>query len=212
MNKTFLSRFFCIFAAIAMTVSFTGCSSSEDDGPEEGVIWDIAGVGLTIEIVDSKGVNLLDTTRTDNVLNDKFYMLFNGKQYDLSHTVYNEYLDRYEEFLKWVAEQNNAKSRALLVTFDGLQLMPIMKISDDTYGAQAPTSCFRLTFGAFHGDSNFDHTMTLVWPEKNISHELRINNKFKWKNHEPDIDRHFYLDGKEVGHSSPSGIIRITCP
>ena len=61
-----------------MTVSFTGCSSSEDDGPEEGVIWDIAGVGLTIEIVDSKGVNLLDTTRTDNVLNDKFYMLFNG--------------------------------------------------------------------------------------------------------------------------------------
>ncbi len=210
MKEKFICRFFCFFAAIAMTVSFTGCS--EDDGPREGDIWDIPGVGFTFEIVDSKGVNLLDTTRTDNALNDKFYMIFKGKQYDLSHTVYEEYLDRYEEYLKWVEEQNSAKSRAVFVSFDGLQLMPIMEPDDTPYQAYVPGARFLLTFGEFEGTDNYDHTMTLVWPEKNIRHELRVTNTFRWKHHKPDINRHFYLDGKEIDRSWIKNPIRIACP
>lgn len=213
MNKKFLSRFFSILAATVMAVSSAGCDDSSDE-PYPDVIWDISGVGFTFEIVDSKGANLLDTQRTDNAVNDNFYVLFDGKKYEVSDSVYQKCLDNYEEYLKWIADKNNSNnnSRAVLVSFDGLQIVPIMTIDDTPYQGLVPTKQFQLTFGEFHGDSTYDHTMTLVWPEKNLSYEFRINNTFRWKNHEPDIDRHFYFNGKEVEPSWWKAPIRITCP
>ncbi|MCM1028932.1 MAG: hypothetical protein NC342_06055 [Pseudoflavonifractor sp.] len=177
MKANIMTRMAIAAMVLLSVISFTSC---EEDGPGNK-IWDFTPVYLTIDITDGNGATLLDSAREDNVLNSDIYMEFEGKRYELNHR------DSIHE---------NIDGRAYMAEFYGFWLDPVYEKAAD--GSFKKTSRYRLFFGEWNGDDNYDYHMTLVWPEEGKSHELRVYNHFRWKGHNPDIDRHYYLDGLEV--------------
>lgn len=203
--------FFKALAAMtAMTMAAFMTSCDDNDDPDNLVCWDIAGTGFTIDIVDAEGKTLLDTARTDNVIHDDMYVVLDGKEFHLSDSIYRDLLDHYDLFLEGF--DTETKSRALLVRFYGLQLFPLPEWDNEHMGASQPTSRCMMRFGDFSGDSNYDRTMKFVWPEQNVTHTLRVTNRIEWKKGEPDIDRHYYFDGKEIDRPYADRPIVITRP
>ncbi len=67
-----------LMAIVALLTGF-GCSNDVD--------MDLAPVSILVEVYNPAGVNLLDESTTDNILDQKISVLYNGKEYELEDMV-----------------------------------------------------------------------------------------------------------------------------
>ena len=54
-----MKRFLYIIMAAMMLATMGACSDNNDDMPDDDVIWDIYPAGVSIQLVDEAGNNLL---------------------------------------------------------------------------------------------------------------------------------------------------------
>lgn len=193
MHNDILHRFLAAAIAAVMALSFTACHS--DEPGSDGTIWDIYPIVLYFDVVDNDGASLLDTTRADNALQHNIYVEMDGKRYEMSDSLYRNYL-KYQAGAPSVSPR--VEGRAYLAYFHGLQLVPQYERDPDREGHVRVSSHLRLAFGEFDGADDQDLRMTIVWPEGGRRHDIHVVNRCRWKKNTPHIERHIYLDGVDI--------------
>lgn len=169
-----------LLAAILSLSILTACSN--DDGPEDDVIYDFNPVGLFIHIQDADGNNLLDPATKGNWFGQEFEADYDGKIYpakwDLPWWLYPE-------------------TRMYLPRFYGLTIMADYGFDDDDNLKFDMKDAF-LYFGEFQGDKDHDISIDFQVPGSNHVYNIRMIHKFWWKKHEPQYDTKYYIDGTQT--------------
>ncbi len=166
-NKLF--QFFAMSLLVLGLGAMTSCK--DDDGPEEGVIWDIYPTDIYVELVDEAGNNLLDPNVEGNWVGEDLYITYKGETYTAAWDIQEEH-----------------GSRMYLPEFYGL-------IWTGRYSwEQKP----RLAFGEFSGEGNYDMSLTFGVPALDASYDFQFKQHFYWKHHEPMSDNCIIFDGKEM--------------
>lgn len=156
------------FLFLLLALCFSSCS--DGDGPEPGMIWDIAPYNILITVADAEGNDLLDPEAENNLVGNVITATFEGKTYEM------------EVDTNSVA--GSVSGRAILPVFHGLVLH---KQTDGPY---------MLTFGEFAGDTNLDATdVTIDWGEGLPQDVITVSHRFWWKNHEPQQETTVLLNG-----------------
>ena len=117
----------CLFigAMLLSLCCFTSCNDDENlDGPAPDVIWDIYPFGISIEVTDAEGNDLLNPETENSIANQGIKMIYRNKTYKKDSLVTDE------------------QTRDILVRFYGLQ----------TY--QRKDGSYLLAIGEFYGKSN----------------------------------------------------------
>lgn len=146
-------------------MGLTNCS----DGPEPGVIWDIAPLNVQIRVVDEAGHDLLDPDREDSWADKNIKAIYNGRTFEKDSGV-------------------PVKTKAIYVEFTGLR----------TY-SDPNGRVHGLIFGDFNGDSDYrNEEIILDWNDGSKKDTIVFNHDFYWKKHEPKMTTVFYLNGVET--------------
>lgn len=157
--------------AVFVSMTMTSCSIDDDDNRED-IIWDIAPIELNFVVTDAQGNDLLDSTRTDHLLND-ITVDYDGKTY--------KYMT--------MEEARHTQTRAYMASFYGLH---------ESYQIGNYRS---IAFGEFSGDENVELREMVLHIGKN-TFRISYTNRFQWlSNGSPDINRKYYLEGKELTDS-----------
>lgn len=160
---------------LSVLMIFSSCGS---DGPEDGVIWDIRPVGITIKLVDADGRNLLDPNVEGNWVNCPMMVGYNEKSYPA----------------QWELPEQDKATRAIFPMFYGLIWSGVFPWQDSKSNT--------LYFGEFSGESNEKVEVTFAIEDLNTVYEIVYDHKIEWKKHKPHFDDHIYLNGKRYDGSS----------
>jgi hypothetical protein len=149
---------------------FTSCNDDENlDGPAPDVIWDIAPLGISIEVTDAEGNDLLNPDAENSIANQGIKMIYRDKTYEKDSLVCE------------------VLSRAYLARFYGLQ----------TY--QTKDGRYLLTIGEFFGDRDYDNeNIILDWNNGTPTDTITFSHKFWWENQEPESETTVRLNGVET--------------
>ena len=169
--------------ALASAVLCLGGCSEENGG---NIIYDFAPINLYVYLEDSEGSNLLDPATANGID-------YHGISVDCG------------------------QGQALSVELDTLRgpyLAPTRAYMPYFYGAQLlqGRNGYCLFIGEFDGETDTKGMyITISWGDGETD-VLSYRNRVKWKKSKPKVDRHFYLNGKEVAnpvfhivHSQTSG-------
>ena len=169
--------------AVLLSASMFGACDNE--GGSDLVIWDIDPIMFSISITDSVGNDLLDSTFQKNLIKD-ITVSYQDETYPV--VTEREYYEKHNQ------------TRAYMTEFRGLLLRTYWSHKTFTYG-----NC-ELVFGEFSGEENIDKREIILHLPGGRQSKLSYKNSFKWKsNGEPEINRSFYLDGKELKDEAGQG-------
>lgn len=183
MKKTTKYLTILLFLLFAMT----GCSENEGSGEE----WDIAGLYLTFDIVDTQGESLLRQGTPGSVYGQPISLSYENKEYTLD----------------WNSSRGEDLSRAYLAIFNGLQYIPL-RVWNPATNHWDETDGRIIRIGELPRDSNYEKSMTLHFGGKNYT--IRVVNSIKWIDRPagsdydpaiekvPDITTTVWLDGKQL--------------
>ncbi len=167
-NLKVMKKFFAVLFLASGLLSFTSCSE-DPDGPEPGMIWDIAPFVINITVSDKDGNDLLNPETSLSIANNGIKAIFGGETFEMDSMP--------------VAD---GQSRAILAVFRGL------------YSYQG-SGRYRLSFGEFAGDRNYDpQELVIDWNDGTPNDTIVFSHSFWWKNHEPEQKTVVYLNGKET--------------
>lgn len=164
------TRCLLVGAMLLSLCCFTSCNDDENlDGPAPGVIWDIAPFGISIEVTDAEGNDLLNPDAENSIANQGIKMIYRDKTYEKDSLVCE------------------VLSRAYLARFYGLQ----------TY--QTKDGRYLLTIGEFFGDRDYDNeNIILDWNNGTPTDTITFSHKFWWENQEPESETTVRLNGVET--------------
>ena len=151
------------------------CKSEDDD-----MIIDYSPVDFAITVVNSAGDNLLEESTKGNILDTEMYIELCGEIYDVSY-------GRPEPIFPYPS-----LTRAYFPAWYGAFIAPYFYEYPDL-----PPSDNRLFVGEFEGDARGEVKFTLYLDGH--SYEISYKNK---KISGLNIDRHYYLNGKEIPSSA----------
>lgn len=176
-NLKVMKKFFAVLFLASGLLSFTSCSE-DPDGPEPGMIWDIAPFVINITVSDKDGNDLLNPETSFSIANNGIKAIFGGETFEMDSMP--------------VAD---GQSRAILAVFRGL------------YSYQGSDGRYRLSFGEFAGDRNYDpQELVIDWNDGTPNDTIVFSHSFWWKNHEPEQKTVVYLNGKET--DAPVAIVK----
>ena len=176
-NLKVMKKFFAVLFLASGLLSFTSCSE-DPDGPEPGMIWDIAPFVINITVSDKDGNDLLNPETSLSIANNGIKAIFGGETFEMDSMP--------------VAD---GQSRAILAVFRGL------------YSYQGSDGRYRLSFGEFAGDRNYDpQELVIDWNDGTPNGTIVFSHSFWWKNHEPEQKTVVYLNGKET--DAPVAIVK----
>ena len=176
-NLKVMKKFFAVLFLASGLLSFTSCSE-DPDGPEPGMIWDIAPFVINITVSDKDGNDLLNPETSLSIANNGIKAIFGGETFEMDSMP--------------VAD---GQSRAILAVFRGL------------YSYQGSDGRYRLSFGEFAGDRNYDpQELVIDWNDETPNDTIVFSHSFWWENHEPNQKTIVYLNGKET--DSPVHIVK----
>lgn len=176
-NLKVMKKFFAVLFLASGLLSFTSCSEAPD-GPEPGMIWDIAPFVINITVSDKDGNDLLNPETSLSIANNGIKAIFGGETFEMDSMP--------------VAD---GQSRAVLAVFRGL------------YSYQGSDGRYRLSFGAFAGDRNYDpQELVIDWNDGTPNDTIVFSHSFWWENHEPEQKTVVYLNGKET--DAPVAIVK----
>ncbi len=176
-NLKVMKKFFAVLFLASGLLSFTSCSE-DPDGPEPGMIWDIAPFVINITVSDKDGNDLLNPETSFSIANNGIKAIFGGETFEMDSMP--------------VAD---GQSRAILAVFRGL------------YSYQGSDGRYRLSFGEFAGDRNYDpQELVIDWNDGTPNDTIVFSHSFWWENHEPEQKTVVYLNGKET--DAPVAIVK----
>lgn len=176
-NLKVMKKFFAVLFLASGLLSFTSCSE-DPDGPEPGMIWDIAPFVINITVSDKDGNDLLNPETSFSIANNGIKAIFGGETFEMDSMP--------------VAD---GQSRAILAVFRGL------------YSYQGSDGRYRLSFGEFAGDRNYDpQELVIDWNDGTPNDTIVFSHSFWWENHEPKQKTVVYLNGKET--DAPVAIVK----
>lgn len=176
-NLKVMKKFFAVLFLASGLLSFTSCSE-DPDGPEPGMIWDIAPFVINITVSDKDGNDLLNPETSLSIANNGIKAIFGGETFEMDSMP--------------VAD---GQSRAILAVFRGL------------YSYQGSDGRYRLSFGEFAGDRNYDpQELVIDWNDGTPNDTIVFSHSFWWENHEPKQKTVVYLNGKET--DAPVAIVK----
>lgn len=176
-NLKVMKKFFAVLFLASGLLSFTSCSE-DPDGPEPGMIWDIAPFVINITVSDKDGNDLLNPETSFSIANNGIKAIFGGETFEMDSMP--------------VAD---GQSRAILAVFRGL------------YSYQGSDGRYRLSFGEFAGDRNYDpQELVIDWNDGTSNDTIVFSHSFWWENHEPEQKTVVYLNGKET--DAPVAIVK----
>lgn len=163
---------------LAFALALTGWSCS-NDGPDDDVIWDIYPVEVHVDIVDGDSHSLLNPQDAGNIIGDAVSVEMDGESYDA----------------EWLAESPSWPSRAYMAKFKGIRHCEVFAWNPETKRNE-PTGKWRLVIGEFPGDKTYVKEMKISC--NGAVSTIRIDNRFGWKNKEPNVETKIYLNGQPV--------------
>lgn len=163
-----------IFFVTLMGIFFNFLSCK---GSEEEIIIDYYPVDFEITVHNSQGENLLDPSIPDNILGKEMYILIGDQRYNVNYG--RPEVPLFPDF---------SYTRAYLPSWYGPFIAPYWYQYPDL-----PDRDNRLYIGEFEGGTVGKITFELVLDNQHYSIGYE-NKKIKGLN----VDRHFYLDGKEI--------------
>lgn len=163
---------------LLMLPAFMAFTSCDNDGPEDGVIYDIRPVGITIKLVDADGRNLLDPDVKGNWVNCPMTVGYNEEAYPA----------------QWELPEQHRATRAIYPMFYGLIWSGALPWQDPKLNT--------LYFGEFNGESNHKIEVSFGLEELNTVYEIVYDHKIEWKKHKPHFNDHIYLNGKRYDGST----------
>lgn len=176
-NLKVMKKFFAVLFLASGLLSFTSCSE-DPDGPEPGMIWDIAPFVINITVSDKDGNDLLNPETSLSIANNGIKAIFGGETFEMDSMP--------------VAD---GQSRAILAVFRGL------------YSYQGSDGRYRLSFGEFAGDRNYEpQELVIDWNDGTPNDTIVFSHSFWWENHEPNQKTIVYLNGKET--DAPVAIVK----
>lgn len=165
-----MKKFFAVLLLAAGLLPFTGCSNEDPEGPEPGMIWDIYPFSINITVSDENGNDLLNPEASHSIADNGIKAIYEGKIF--------------EKDSMFIAD---GRSREILTVFRGL------------YAFQGSDGRYRLSFGEFSGDRNYDRQELVIdWNDGTPNDTIVFSHSFWWKNHEPAQETTVYLNGKET--------------
>lgn len=164
-----------ILALLFGLFGFMSCSEAEQepDGPEEGVIWDIAPICVNIQLVDDEGNNLLDPETEGNWVGEELYIGYKDEAY----------------YTDWEYQGMESGSRALPIHFRGLIWTGGLPGAD--------TKKSSLKFGEFSGTGQYEMSMVFAATSINTVFEFKFTHSLVWKDHKPHFYDHIIYNGKD---------------
>lgn len=167
-----MNKPFSFWLLTILFLGFTACSS-DDDGPEPDVIWDINPTGVYIQIVDEDGNNLLDPDVKGNWVGEEMFISSEDKQYPA----------------KWSREDVENNTRDILPRFYGLVWQGVFSWNDPKASP--------LYFGELDGGEDHDLSLSFTVPSIDKTFDFRFTYHFFWKKHKPQREIHLIYDGKD---------------
>lgn len=162
----------CLFigAMLLSLCCFTSCNDDENlDGPAPDVIWDIYPFGISIEVTDAEGNDLLNPETENSIANQGIKMIYRGMTYEKDSLAIDE------------------QTRAVLVRFYGLR----------TY--QRNDGRYLLIIGEFYGNRDYNNeSIILDWNDGTPKDTITFSHKFWWENQEPESETIVRLNGVET--------------
>ena len=164
------TRFLLLGAMLLSLCCFTSCNDDENlDGPAPDVIWDIYPFGISIEVTDAEGNDLLNPETENSIANQGIKMIFRDKTYEKDSLVCE------------------VLSRDYLPRFYGLQTF------------QTKDGRYLLGIGEFFGDRDYDNeNIILDWNNGTPTDPITFSHKFWWENQEPESETTVRLNGVET--------------
>lgn len=154
-------------AALALLAVVGGLTACSEDNGEDR-IWDFAPINLRVSVEDASGNDLLNPNTPGSLAEQSIQVIVREKTYE-----------------KDAEAQDVLSSRAYLAVFTGMQT----RVSE--------SGKYYLEIGEFFGNQNVSNeTAVIVWND-GTRDTLSFSNRLSWDGDEPDIDRHFFLNGKE---------------
>ena len=165
-------KFSLILLTAGITVILNSCKHDDDI-----IAIDYTPIEYEILVVNSVGDNLLEESTPGNILNTEMYIVLAGERYDVNYGRPDEPEFPYPPL-----------TRAYMPMWYGAFIAPYWYPYPEL-----PERDNRLYVGEFPGDARSEVTFELYLDGH--SYEISYINK---KINGLDIDRHFYLDGKEI--------------
>lgn len=151
-----------------MALGLLSCDKNDD------IVWDINPVVVTLNVVDAKGVDILNPENSNSIPLSGVKAFYNGVEYECS------------------TELMAVSTKAYLPHFYGLRAMK------NTYNGS-----YYLQFGELEGAKSYlNEEVTISWGD-GTSDKIKFNRKFRWKsNGDPEAHQEWFLNGTKVPNSS----------
>lgn len=154
-----------------MLVTVAGCSDNNEDMPDDNIIWDISPAGVTIQLVDEGGSNLLDPEVEGNWVGEPMWIGWDDKKFDVA----------------WKKDDLQLPTRAYMPHFYGTVWTGIWTNKE-----------YFLYFGEFNGESSRNLKLTLSIQALNTVYEFEYSHRLVWENKEPHFDDHITYNGNRT--------------
>ncbi len=135
-----------------------------------GKIWDISPVVVTLQVVDSKGVDILNPENINSIPVSGVKAFYKGVEYECNK------------------EMPAVSTKAYLPQFYGLRIC-----KNSYYGT------YSLQFGELEGAKSYSNEeITISWGN-GTTDKIKFNRKFRWKlNGDPEVHQEWFLNGNKV--------------
>ncbi|MCH5241975.1 MAG: hypothetical protein J1F67_06080 [Muribaculaceae bacterium] len=168
-------QFWEFIGSILIALTFTSCNDNDD------VIWDYSPVIFEVLVENSQDENLLDENTAGNILGTEMYVIFENEKFDVTYGWPDDPYFPYPY-----------SSRAYMPSWWGAFIAPYFYDYSDLH-----TRGNRLYIGEFFGDSYGETKFELYLDGHR--YEISYTNKIPKPG---KVDRHFFLDGKEIPSSN----------
>ncbi len=154
---------YLLFGIMALTL--LSCEKINNDGK----VWDIYPVVVTVQVVNTGGTDLLNPDNQNSLDSSIIKAVYKGLEYKCN---------------KGLAQAN---TKAYLPHFYGLRMQ------------KNPIGKYFLLFGEFDGAKSYtNEEVTIFWGDGS-SDKIKFNRKFRWKsNGDPSVSQEWFLNGNKV--------------
>jgi len=135
-----------------------------------GKIWDISPVVVTLQVVDAKGVDILNPKNSNSIPISGVRALYKGVEYECN------------------TPSAAVCTKAYLPQFYGLMAI------NNTYNG-----LYYLQFGELEGAKSYSNEEVIISWGNGTADRIKFNRKFRWKlNGDPDVHQEWFLNGTKV--------------